>query len=106
MQSTEELKAEQSATKEKLTRVISFINSEEFYSLPDTERNYITQERAGLELYLDALTKRAYSKESYLAGNNMMLFPLMMSMFNTSSMLPSIGAAKEVVDAEDKDNLV
>jgi len=106
MQNTEELKAEQSATKEKLTRVISFINSEEFYLLPDTERNYITQERAGLELYLDALTKRVYSKESYSVGSNMMLFPLMMSMFNTSSMLPSIGAAKEVADVEDKSNLV
>jgi hypothetical protein len=106
MQSTEELKAEQYVAKEKLTRVISFINSEEFYSLPDTERNYITQERAGLELYLDALTKRAHSKESYLVRNNMMLFPFMMSMFYTSSLVPSIGAAKEVVDAEDKDNLV
>lgn len=106
MQSTEELKAEQSATKEKLTRVISFINSGEFYSLSDTERNYIAQERAGLELYLDALTKRAYSKEGYFAGNNMMLFPLMLSMFNTSSMFPSVGAAKEVTDVEDKGNLV
>jgi hypothetical protein len=35
-----------------------------------------------------------------------MLFPLMLSMFNTPPMFPSVGAAKDVADTEDKDNLV
>lgn len=78
------LKQEQSELKERLIKLISFLNSEEYYSLDAQEKSLLTSQRTGMEVYLNSLTQRIYgANEVNYTGN--MLPLILMSMFNPCS---------------------
>lgn len=60
MKDIEKLKIEQEQLKEKLHNLIDFVNSEEYYKLDNNEKSLLNTQRAGMEVYLNALTKRIY----------------------------------------------
>ena len=82
MKSIDELKQEQYDLKAKLHEVIELMNGEEYSNLTPREKGLVSQQRAGIEMYLDALTKRIY-KSDVGASTNSMWLPLLMGMFAT-----------------------
>ena len=81
MKDLEKLKLEQKELKEKLLKLIDFINSEEYFTLNETEKSLLMSQRTGMEIYLNSLTQRIYGERRLDAASGML--PLMlMSMFN------------------------
>lgn len=91
MKTIKELKEEQYDAKAKLHELIEFTNSEEFYTLTQSEKNLVGQRRIAIEMYLNSLTKNIYDKEGSSYDISSAMWPLMMSSmftnsaFNTSS---------------------
>ena len=85
MKSLEELKKEQYDAKAKLHELIELINSEEFYSLSPSEKNLIGQQRVGVEICLNSLTKRIYDREGCTFDMGSAMWPLLMSNMVSSS---------------------
>lgn len=65
MKTIEELKQEQYDLKARLHEVIEFTNSSEYFKMSPREKGLIGQQRAGMEMYLNALTNRIFSKDEY-----------------------------------------
>lgn len=86
MKDIEKLKSEQQELKEKLLKLINFINSDEFYKLQYMEQMLLNQQRMGMEVYLNALTKRIYNPNS-ISDNTGMIYPLLLSMMG----MPALG---------------
>ena len=98
MKTTKELKQEQYDLKAKLHEVIEFTNSDGYFKLSPREKGLIGQQRAGMEMYLNALTNRIYSKDecSFDATSLMgaMLLGNIWSGFSSSS--PSSKASEDL----------
>lgn len=95
----EKLVEEQKSLKAKLVELIEFINSEEFFKLSEKEKSLINSQRVGMEMYINALTIRAYGdteKENVAGSSN--IFPLLLlSMFTSfSSPFPTSGSTEEL----------
>ena len=88
MKDLEKLKKEQADLKEKLVRLIEFINSEEYFTLDETEKSLLMSQRVGMEVYLNSLTQRIYGARK-LDVSSSMLPLILMSMFNPFSPSPS-----------------
>ena len=102
MKTVEELKQEQYDLKAKLHEVVEFINSKEYFALSPREKGLIGQQRAGMEMYLNALTNRIYSKDDYSFDTSSLLWPMMMgSMFSSSSGFGSTSALKDSLKESD-----
>ena len=102
MKTVEELKQEQYDLKAKLHEVVEFINSEKYFALSPREKGLIGQQRAGMEMYLNALTNRIYSKDDYSFDTSSLLWPMMMgSMFSSSSGFGSTSALKDSLKESD-----
>ena len=99
MKTKEELKQEQYDLKARLHEIIEFINSEEYAGLTPREKGLISQQRAGMEMYLDALTKRIYKSDGG-ADTSSMWLPLLMGMF-AAPWSPSSSTASETLDEKD-----
>lgn len=84
MNTLEELKKEQYEAKAKLHELIEFINSDAFYTLSKPEQGLVSQQRTGLELYLNSLTKRVYGNPDEPDTNGMMWLALLYGMFNAN----------------------
>lgn len=89
MTNIEELKKKQPEYKESLQEVIDFINSKEYFDLPQREKNLVSQYRMGLEMSVNALSNLTYGDMfTFDAGTNMILPFLLSGMtsgFGTSS---------------------
>lgn len=104
MKTMEELKKEQYDAKAKLHELVDFINSEEYYSLSQSEKNIIGHRRVALEMYLNSLTKNIYDKEGSAFDMSSAIWPLMMgSMFSGNSFgsSPSIDNLQKQLEEED-----
>lgn len=102
MKTVEELKQEQYDLKAKLHEVVEFINSEEYFTFSPREKGLINQQRAGMEMYLNALTNRIYSKDDYSLDASSLLWPMVMgSMFSSSSGFGSTSALKDSLKESD-----
>lgn len=99
MKSIDELKQEQYDLKAKLHEIIEFINGEEYAGLTPREKGLINQQRAGMEMYLDALTKRIYKSDEG-ANTSSMWLPLLMGMV-AAPWTPSSPTASETLDEKD-----
>lgn len=100
MKDLEKLKKEQAELKERLVKLIGFINSEEYYSLDETEKSLLMSQRVGMEIYLNSLTQRIYgARKADVSGS--MLPLLMLSMFNPFS--PSSSSVDLLREQLDKD---
>ena len=96
MKTIEELKNEQYEAKAKLHELVEFINSEEYYSLTQSEKNIIGQRRIALEMYLNSLTKGIYDREGSTFDTSSTLWPLLMS--SLFSGLGGLGSSSAVSD--------
>ena len=102
MKDLEKLKDEQVDLKDRLVKLIDFINSGEFYTLDETEKSLLMSQRAGMEIYLNSLTQRIYgAKKGDPSGS---LIPLMLlSMFPPfQSSSPSTGFLTDQLNKEEK----
>lgn len=79
MKTLEELKNEQYDAKAKLHEIIDTMNSVEFYTLSQSEKNIIGQRRIALEMYLNSLTKSIYDKEGAVFDASSAIWPMLMS---------------------------
>lgn len=88
MKDLEKLKKEQDELKERLVKLIAFINSEEYFALDETEKSLLMSQRVGMEVYLNSLTQRIYGARKIDTSSS--ILPLiLMSMFNPFSPSPS-----------------
>ena len=102
MKTVEELKQEQYDLKAKLHEVIELTNSKEYFELSPREKGLIGQQRAGMEMYLNALTNRIYSKDDFSFDASSLLWPMMMgSMFSSSSGFSGTGYLKDQLKVSD-----
>jgi hypothetical protein len=103
MEDLEKQKKEQVDLKEKLVKLIDFINSEEYFTLDETEKSLLMSQRVGMEIYLNSLTQRIYGARKLDANSS--IFPLiLMSMFNPFSPSPSsVDLLKEQLDKDLKE---
>lgn len=100
MKDLEKLKKEQADLKEKLVKLIAFINSEEYFTLEETEKSLLMSQRVGMEVYLNSLTQRIYGARKLDVSSSML--PLMlMSMFNPFS--PSSSSVDVLKEQLEKD---
>ena len=56
----EKMIEEQKDLKGKLLELVDYMNSEEFFTLSEKEKALLNSQRAGMEMYLNALTNRLY----------------------------------------------
>jgi hypothetical protein len=104
MKTVEELKQEQYDAKAKLHEMVEFINSEEYYSLSQSEKNIIGQRRVALEMYVNSLTRSIYDKDGSSYDASSAIFPLLMSSIFTSSSFGSssnLDSLKKQLEEED-----
>ena len=104
MKTIEELKQEQYDAKAKLHELIEFTNSEEYYTLSQSEKNIIGQRRIALEMYVNSLTKNIYDKDGSTYDISSAMWPLLMSgIFSSSSFgsSSSIDSLKKQLEEED-----
>ena len=100
MKDLEKLKKEQEELKERLLKLIAFINNEEYFTLDEAEKSLLMSQRAGMEIYLNSLTQRIYGVRKMDISRSMLPL-LIMSMFNPfSSTLPSVDVLKEQLDKD------
>ena len=100
MKDLEKLKKEQEELKERLLKLIAFINSEEYFTLDEAEKSLLMSQRSGMEIYLNSLTQRIYGVRKMDISSSMLPL-LIMSMFNPfSSTLPSVDVLKEQLDKD------
>lgn len=85
MKNIEKLKEEQQELKERLQRLIDFLNSEEYFRIPEGEKALLNQQRAGMEMYLNALTNRLYSNVGNTGFASSLMLPFLFSMMNTTA---------------------
>lgn len=84
METKKELKKELSDIKGKLSKLVDFIASEEYYNLSEGERGIINQQRVGMELYQSSLVKRLYGDiEDTKDSSNFIWLSLLFTMFNS-----------------------
>lgn len=95
MKDIERLKEEQQELKERLKRLIDFMNSEEFFSLPEGEKSLLSSQRTGMEMYLNALTNRIYANVSAPGFSNPSMLSLMLGMMSLSPTVFSPSTAEK-----------
>ena len=96
MKTTKELKQEQYDLKAKLHEIIEFTNSEEFHKLSSGEKDLISQQRIGMELYLGCLTKRLYGGVAAPDTNTLLIMAMLWSSFNPKLSTPSEETSEEL----------
>lgn len=83
------MKQEHAQLKERLARLVDVISSEEYYAMPDDEKALLTQQRAGMEMYLNALSLRLWGNTGDSMAPSSLAWLLMSSM-----LMPSLNAPK------------
>ena len=71
---------EQAQLKERLLKLLEFMNSETFYNFDEGTKSVFSKQRLGMELYLNALNVRVYGdpkKCDSVSGNMMALLAFM-----------------------------
>lgn len=103
----EKLEQEHAQLKVSLAELVDFINSEEFYKQSEVEKQLISTQRSGMEMYLNALSLRLWGKNDCSPSMSSMLPLLMSTMLMPSFSSPSpsatyIGDALKKDDSDEK----
>ena len=104
MKSIKELKEEQYDLKAKLHEIIELINSEQYYELSDGEKGLINQQRVGMELYLNCLTKRIYGNPENADASSLLWLTLLCGMFNSNSGFGSTSSTSTLKESDFEDS--
>jgi hypothetical protein len=79
MKNLEELKSKHQEFKKLLVDTVEYINSEDFFNLTSSEKNFVNQFRVGVEVTTNALTNLSFGDIlSYDFGGSM-IFPMLLS---------------------------
>ena len=81
----EKLFEEHSQLKERLSSLVDFTNSEEYYKLTDAEKSLMASQRTGMEMYLNALSVRLWGNMNVFNPTSS-LMPLLLSMMFPASL--------------------
>ena len=84
----EKLTTQHAQLKEQLAELTDFINSEEYYKLPDQEKNVISAQRTGMEIALSSMSVRLWGDKTNTSFNPSM-FGLLSLMFSNSFNSPT-----------------
>ena len=77
------MKEEQIYIKNKLAELTEYMNSEEYYSLPNNEKSNFVTQKLGMEIYLKALNNRLYNKQESIDMTSLLIMlPLLMPLTN------------------------
>lgn len=80
----ERLIKEQEDLKEKLARLIEFINSDKFYGLSSNNRQLLRNQKIAMELYLEMLNMRLYEDVDNITVPNLGMLQMMGGLFGGS----------------------
>ena len=95
MKDIEKLKAEQEQLKERLHKLIDYMNSEEYYYLDSSEKSLLGTQSASMEVYLDTLTKRIYGNDKKGSVGSSLLSFFLMSMLGGPMGFPTVDVSKD-----------
>lgn len=84
MNDKKQLKRELKNLKTKLSELVDFTTSEDFFKLSEAERGVINQQRVGMELYQSCLVKRVYGDINGQDTSNLLWMTMLFGMFNSS----------------------
>ncbi len=85
----ERLLEEHKQLKERLVKLIEFMNSEKYYSFDDNTKAVFTKQRAGMEIYLSALNVRVFGDPKKYSNSSDLMTLFYMTMLNTNAFTPS-----------------
>ena len=85
--------------KGKLNNLINFINSEDYFNLPDNKKNLVDNVRSTLEAYLNSMASLQYDIDSVNTFNPLM--PLLFSMFMSGSSFGNSNYLKNQLNIKD-----
>lgn len=85
--------------KSKLNNLIDFINSEDYFNLPDNKKNLINNVRSTLEAYLNSMASLQYDIDGVGTFNPLM--PLLFSMFMSGSSFSNTSYLKDQLNVKD-----
>lgn len=77
----ERLVAEHAELKDKLVKLVIFINSEEYYKLSENNRKVLQNQKIAMEFYLNILNMRVYQNVDEIVVPDMAILGLMTGMF-------------------------
>ena len=97
----ERLIVEQKELKEKLIKLIEFINSEKFYELSENNKQLLKNQKIAMELYLSTLNMRLFDDVDNITVPDLGMIQLMGGVFGNSWNKPVIPANDKPVDPEE-----
>lgn len=107
----ERLLEEHKQLKERLVKLIEFMNSEKYFTFDDNTKAVFAKQRAGMELYLSALNVRVFGDPKKYSNSSDLMALFYMTMLNTNAFIPSkspemekLEKLMEEVPIKDKDN--
>lgn len=82
------MEQEHAQLKERLRELTDFINSEEYYKLSESEKQLISAQRSGMEVYINALSIRLWGK----GNTNGAFSPSLLGLMTSLMFAPSFGS--------------
>lgn len=96
----ERLIVEQKELKEKLIKLMEFINSEKFYELSENNKQLLKNQKIAMELYLSTLNMRLFDDVDNITVPDLGMIQLMGGVFGNSIVKPML---EPVPDAKKHD---
>ena len=100
----ERLIIEQSELKEKLLKLIRFINSDRFFALSEKYRQVLTNQRTGMEIYLSSLNTRLFEDVDNATIPNLGFLTMFTSIFTNGFGFPKTDEIKPLEEQANKNN--
>ena len=85
----ERLLEEHKQLKERLVKLIEFMNSEKYFAFDDNTKAVFNRQRTGMEIYLSALNVRVFGDTKKYSNSSDLITLFYMTMLNTSPFISS-----------------
>lgn len=93
----EKMEQEHAQLKERLRDLTDFINSEEYYKLSEVDKQLISAQRSGMEVYINALSIRLWGK----GNTNGAYSPSLLGLLSSLMFAPSFGSPIPKISEEE-----
>ena len=97
----ERLIVEQKELKEKLIKLIEFINSEKFYELSENNKQLLKNQKIAMELYLSVLNMRVFEDVDKIFVPDLGMLQMVGSVFGNTWNKPVIPFGDNPIDPEE-----